>query len=123
MIYKKKILCEEIRVSDQIFIIMDVGDNQFLKGRSSTRLHAPPGGNTSICFGSDIPLATHARPDFHGNRSSQIQQAPVVQLPAEVPKSTDRTPVNDSNNYKKRDVQTSVRVRQPPGGSSSIFIG
>ena len=108
--------------------------------RSSTRLHAPPGGKTSISFGdySEPAKTTSARATRGAQPPSSIsfgadnvpptastgskslgsymqQAAPSVAAPV-APVTQQYTPAStiSGNGY---------RVRQQPGGTSSIVIG
>ena len=78
------------------------------------KVHAAPGGKSSIdLFGG----YGH---DEDKKVSGKKGVAPIAKEEAkeeeEVKKETDDTPAG----YKKGDAHTSVRVRQPPGGASSI---
>ncbi|XP_026192395.1 uncharacterized protein LOC113147139 [Cyclospora cayetanensis] len=75
----------------------DSGDNPFYKNRPSTRVHAAPGGNSTIRFGDDI-----------GDRTAVPNSRGTILLP----KPTGNAPASDSG-------RTSVKVHQPPGGRSS----
>uniref|UniRef100_A0A0G4HDM5 Uncharacterized protein n=1 Tax=Chromera velia CCMP2878 TaxID=1169474 RepID=A0A0G4HDM5_9ALVE len=112
----------------------DVADNQFVRGKPSTRLFAPPGGNTSISFGDEQPAAATAKPTFKGKEgetggapTEEVQQqrpnpAPVQEKPAEVAgKPAGSMPSSETTTAQAE--KSSVRVRQPPGGGSSIVFG
>lgn len=47
--------------------------------RSSTRLHAPPGGHSSISFGSYEPPAARARPSYGSRDAAEAPQYPPRQ--------------------------------------------
>eukprot|EP00604_Paraphysomonas_vestita_P000827 CAMPEP_0174818572 /NCGR_PEP_ID=MMETSP1107-20130205/1307_1 /TAXON_ID=36770 /ORGANISM="Paraphysomonas vestita, Strain GFlagA" /LENGTH=143 /DNA_ID=CAMNT_0016030599 /DNA_START=55 /DNA_END=486 /DNA_ORIENTATION=+ len=131
--------------------------------RSSTRLHAPPGGKSSISFGDDTSSSSSyptKRNTPQTQYSQQYQQQQNQQQTASYGKSTpkntqvsmsDLLSQNHNSSYdneeeerKKRNQQrgstnssqmtaamnhenvmpkTSTRVRQAPGGRSTIVIG
>eukprot|EP00919_Chromeraceae_sp_WS-2016_P081183 GHVR01191779.1.p1 GENE.GHVR01191779.1~~GHVR01191779.1.p1 ORF type:complete len:133 (+),score=27.43 GHVR01191779.1:72-470(+) len=130
----------------------DVNDNQFLRGKPSTRLFAPPGGTSSICFGdgihqlniilflkctiynnifiylyfSDIttnPTVNVVKPSCDDINMVKVTAGAPTNTPSVeevVPKRHQQDPVEGSCATHNR---SCVRVRQPPGGGSSIVFG
>mmetsp|Transcript_15987 Transcript_15987/g.22032 ORF Transcript_15987/g.22032 Transcript_15987/m.22032 type:complete len:94 (+) Transcript_15987:64-345(+) len=81
--------------------------------RPSTRLHAPPGGKSSISFGDDVrndvkPLKTN---------TILLNSAPSAAAYAAAPEKSFQKEVTNAA------PTTFRRVRQAPGGSSSLVIG
>jgi hypothetical protein len=88
--------------------------------RSSTRLHAPPGGKSSWSIGGDYsePVKPKAVP--------APAPAPVAApAPAAVEPVVHRASQSSMAGIISQDQQprAAVRVRQAPGGASSIVIG
>eukprot|EP01038_Epipyxis_sp_PR26KG_P004279 gene4279-6062_t len=82
--------------------------------RPSTKLHAPPGGKSSFSLGGDEPVKVATKPTATIiTQQENINRNPVKQV-APPPAS-----VADNGNAAK----SSIRVRQAPGGQSSIVIG
>eukprot|EP00919_Chromeraceae_sp_WS-2016_P081167 GHVR01191752.1.p1 GENE.GHVR01191752.1~~GHVR01191752.1.p1 ORF type:complete len:107 (+),score=25.73 GHVR01191752.1:72-392(+) len=104
----------------------DVNDNQFLRGKPSTRLFAPPGGTSSICFGDDIttnPTVNVVKPSCDDINMVKVTAGAPTNTPSVeevVPKRHQQDPVEGSCATHNR---SCVRVRQPPGGGSSIVFG
>jgi hypothetical protein len=89
--------------------------------RPTTKLHAPPGGKSSFSIGGDYEPV-----------KAKTVTAPVVAAPAPVPAAvSENVPVSapapvqrGSHMQSEAPVQrAAVRVRQAPGGTSSIVIG
>lgn len=82
--------------------------------RPSTRLHAPPGGKSSICFGDySEPVEKPVRRAQNVNTLADIvngQSTPRGVPGAAVPKAEEAP-------------APTRRVRQAPGGTSSIVLG
>jgi hypothetical protein len=121
--------------------------------RSSTRVWAPPGGKTSICFGDDAPAKAAAPkntnfqvPTGRENAAPQQQAAPQQNrrgynnsssisfgddsTPAYVrpaPKQAAPAPTGfqaqQNNGNFQQQQQSNHRVRQAPGGTSSFTLG
>ena len=92
--------------------------------RSSTRLHAPPGGKSSFSIGGDYepvkkPVAAAAPAPV-----AAAAPAPVAApAPAQQPRA-EQSSMGSILAQENAPVQrTAVRVRQAPGGASSIVIG
>jgi hypothetical protein len=90
-------------------------------GRRSVKVHAPPGGATSNIFGTAPVEAPVQR-----RRGSETNKQQEVALPPN--KTTPRQEINrvqeqPAQPVETRAVHTSVRVRAPPGGQSSIIFG
>ena len=116
------------------FIGDAVCGNSVVAERSSTRLHAPPGGKTSICFGDyDASTDTNRSKPFvqstkktgsmsgilshDGHDSDEENETKVNRRP------TNSSQMTEAMNYESQKPQTSVRVRQAPGGQSSLVLG
>ena len=93
--------------------------------RSSTRLHAPPGGKSSICFGSyePEPVARKAVP-------AQVQAVPSENIePAKNCRTSVAGAAMQSGSSMKdamgcgSDAVPFVRRRQAPGGNSTFTLG
>ena len=90
--------------------------------RSSTRLHAPPGGKSSFSIGGDYepvkkPVAAAPAP------VAAAAPAPVA-APAPAQPRAEQSSMGSILAQENAPVQrTAVRVRQAPGGASSIVIG
>eukprot|EP00922_Rhytidocystis_sp_ex-Travisia-forbesii_P049748 GHVS01074013.1.p2 GENE.GHVS01074013.1~~GHVS01074013.1.p2 ORF type:complete len:122 (+),score=16.93 GHVS01074013.1:142-507(+) len=121
---------------------MESGDNQFFKDRPSTKVHAAPGGNSSIVFGDGHSRAAapvreaHAAPcvaralhtdmadvkaagsgDSHGERSQK--KMIKTGLSGSYQQDVHPQPTGQNESTQK----TSVRVRHPPGGATSFSLG
>lgn len=79
--------------------------------RSSTKLHAPPGGRTSIIFGDG------SDDRFTEKYSTHKKAAPMNARGAE------NNMRNIINQQDQQPAANNRRVRQAPGGTSSIVIG
>jgi len=102
--------------------------------RSSTRLHAPPGGKSSFSIGGypDEPVkkpvaaAPAAAPAAVAAPVAAAAAAPVTAAAAPAPVSH-RAEQSSMGSLLAQDAapaqRTAVRVRQAPGGASSIVIG
>eukprot|EP00386_Alphamonas_edax_P010612 GDKI01034120.1.p3 GENE.GDKI01034120.1~~GDKI01034120.1.p3 ORF type:complete len:110 (+),score=44.46 GDKI01034120.1:85-414(+) len=109
---------------------MDVRDNQFARGKPSTRLFAPPGGSSnmaSLISGGAVPYA-ETKLVQKNNQQMSSGGAPWAtdSAPSPVKKAApvmEKKDIISHSPEKKVDAKTSVRVRQPPGGSSTIFFG
>ena len=78
--------------------------------KSSTRLHAPPGGKTSInLFGGEAPPATAPRPPAQ------------TAAPAKSSVAAGQRVVQQTEHMGMCD-KSSTRLHAPPGGKSSINI-
>eukprot|EP00163_Fabomonas_tropica_P033444 TRINITY_DN8804_c0_g1_i1.p2 TRINITY_DN8804_c0_g1~~TRINITY_DN8804_c0_g1_i1.p2 ORF type:complete len:121 (+),score=31.90 TRINITY_DN8804_c0_g1_i1:60-422(+) len=105
--------------------------------RSSTRLHAPPGGKTSISLfggyeGEDQPQRHTGRRMQQNIVQNSIEQAPVQQKVAQSPVPapapvTHSSPLHESNTQSQNATtensigdRASTRVKQPPGGRSTF---
>eukprot|EP00178_Gracilaria_changii_P021843 TRINITY_DN64737_c0_g1_i1.p1 TRINITY_DN64737_c0_g1~~TRINITY_DN64737_c0_g1_i1.p1 ORF type:complete len:131 (+),score=22.78 TRINITY_DN64737_c0_g1_i1:27-395(+) len=119
---------------------MEVHSSMYTRS-SSVRLHAPPGGKTSISFGSDEPVKETPAP-APTQAAAPVEVEPVAVAPAPVeaavvpPTQSEPTPVsneaiptdnNDESRATRPDAappvtgsRPSTKVRQPPGGASSI---
>ena len=99
--------------------------------RSSTRLHAPPGGVSSISFGDYVPPHAQKQQAAVPQAVSRIVAPKVdpsaessfnmrkASLPSAMNGSTMTNTVSDEN----RAPVTGRRIQHPPGGRSSIVIG
>ena len=90
--------------------------------RSSTRRHAPPGGKSSFSLSYDEPVAAapkkQQQSSFSLNYDEPVAAAPKRQQPvaADIPK--------ENQSFKAPTDQAPFRkVRQAPGGTSSLVIG
>lgn len=103
--------------------------------RSSTRLHAPPGGKTSISFG-DYNTADNYPPNPARKSAAPVKTSMSDLLsPRDDEKEEDKEIISKiikpSNSSQMADVMNSenaaprsaVRVRQAPGGTSSLVLG
>jgi hypothetical protein len=115
--------------------------------RSSTRLHAPPGGKSSICFGdSSAPSTSYptnkSKDTYVPNQSyapqkknnqvsmsdllSQSEEETEEEKRKRLAKRTNNSNSNqmtDAMNYENTKPRSSTRVRQAPGGTSSLVLG
>jgi SPIRAL1-like protein len=124
-----------------------VGANQncgnVITDRSSTRVHAPPGGRSQISFGSQEPIiapksvaaAAAAAPSAATLKDTTTSQNVVA--PTEAPIKSDavfgaRIGKTSSNSYASGANQncgnvitdrSSTRVHAPPGGKTSFILG
>ena len=106
--------------------------------RSSTRLHAPPGGKTSICFGdydSSQLYSSKSTPkpnqhqtalkpsmsDLLSSRSSE-EEEDVDDVKKVVLKSTS-SQMDSIFSSENEAPKPNTRVRQAPGGKSSLVLG
>ncbi|PFH38028.1 hypothetical protein BESB_003690 [Besnoitia besnoiti] len=96
--------------------MVDSYDNPMYRNKPSTRVHAAPGGASSICFGDDVPSPSPAvrSPGV----STASSPAPPSASPSPRPPAGNHGVSQDCSASK-----TSVRVHQPPGGRSSIHFG
>eukprot|EP00922_Rhytidocystis_sp_ex-Travisia-forbesii_P049751 GHVS01074016.1.p1 GENE.GHVS01074016.1~~GHVS01074016.1.p1 ORF type:complete len:115 (+),score=15.03 GHVS01074016.1:188-532(+) len=114
---------------------MDSSDNQFFKERPSTKVHAAPGGNSSIVFGDHVdpgrgPVhATAAETRLaHSNQMSMKAAGNSGQMECSKKKMVQPGTVLQPDAQQKAagmdaPHRTSVRVRQPPGGNTSFTLG
>lgn len=89
--------------------------------RSSTRLHAPPGGKSSFSIGGDYE-PVKAVPVKVVAPVPAVASAPVV-APAQSPYKAQQSTMGSIIGQEAPTQRNSVRVRQAPGGASSIVIG
>ena len=100
--------------------------------RSSTRLHAPPGGKSSICFGSYEPEVV--KPTNRGVAKESANTGMISQQYAEnvEPQRNAKKPYanNQQSGSSMKDIMggadtaaTFTRVRQAPGGNSTFTLG
>ncbi|CBZ56179.1 hypothetical protein NCLIV_066050 [Neospora caninum Liverpool] len=87
--------------------MVDSYDNPLYRNKPSTRVHAAPGGASSICFGDDTPPPAAQAPAIPSAPST----APSSSRPSPTPAAGQHGVANDGMNQAK----TSVRVHQPPG--------
>eukprot|EP00727_Mastigamoeba_balamuthi_P006757 m51a1_g2701 hypothetical protein (87) ;mRNA; f:804133-804555 len=80
--------------------------DQMILERSSTRVSAPPGGKSSICF-------------CDGSQN----EAPAPRAPVQQQQQQQQQRQNQQQESAPGKAHTSVRVSNPPGGKSSIFFG
>merc|ERR1719502_1557998 len=83
-----------------------------MTGRSSTRIHAPPGGGSSISLGGggEAPARKSNRRDPNATREQAVSSNAFA----------------NGNNQNAGNVMTgrsSTRIHAPPGGGSSISLG
>ncbi|KEP60728.1 UNVERIFIED_CONTAM: hypothetical protein HHA_249935 [Hammondia hammondi] len=97
--------------------MVDSYDNPLYRNKPSTRVHAAPGGASSICFGDDTPTAPPTA--YVPASPSAPSTAPSSSRPSPTPAAGQHGVANDATSQAK----TSVRVHQPPGGRSSIHFG
>ena len=99
--------------------------------RSSTRLHAPPGGVSSICFGDYTPSNAQKQPAAISQPTSNKiapKADPISEGPAHMRKAYHQSSMgggmmaNLMGDENKAPV-TGRRIQHPPGGRSSIVIG
>ncbi|PHJ16699.1 hypothetical protein CSUI_009484 [Cystoisospora suis] len=90
--------------------MVDSYDNPLYRNKPSTRVHAAPGGASSICLGDDKPAPSPA-----SRNSSAPSTAPSSSSPSPTPAAGQGPTGHDSSQSSK----TSVRVHQPPGGRST----
>jgi len=82
--------------------------------RSTTRLHAPPGGKSSFSLAHDEGMSKHII-STPTKEIARDQHQKMEASPIPVDNNTD---VSTTSNTSKR-----VRVMQPPGGYSSFTLG
>jgi hypothetical protein len=82
--------------------------------RSSTRLHAPPGGKSSWSIGGDYN-------DEPVKPKAAVVAAPVAVEP--VVHRASQSSMAGLISQQEQQPRAAVRVRQAPGGASSIVIG
>eukprot|EP01110_Echinostelium_bisporum_P011780 TRINITY_DN5831_c0_g1_i1.p2 TRINITY_DN5831_c0_g1~~TRINITY_DN5831_c0_g1_i1.p2 ORF type:complete len:106 (-),score=35.87 TRINITY_DN5831_c0_g1_i1:39-356(-) len=93
-------------------------------GKSSVRVHAPPGGGSSMggIFGGGEPAQPAPR-----KQAEPARQEPVQQQRSAPPKQPEPKPEpvrqQQEQPTQQSGAHTSVRVRAPPGGKSSISFG
>lgn len=95
--------------------------------RSSTRLHAPPGGKSSICFGSYEPEPVMKKAVLP---AASVQVAPSENIePAKNCRTSAAGAAMQSGSSMKDamgggpDSAPVVRRRQAPGGNSTFTLG
>jgi len=81
--------------------------------RSTTRLHAPPGGKSSFSLAHDEGMSKH------------IISTPTKEIARDQHQKMEASPIPVDNNTDVSTTNTSKRVRvmQPPGGYSSFTLG
>lgn len=87
-------------------------------GKSSVRLHHPPGGGSSNIFGAyEEPAKPKPTPQPQPAAAPAPTPAPPAQSAA--PKQQQQ---QESKGSPPTGVKTSVRIHNPPGGKSSIIF-
>jgi len=92
--------------------------------RSSTRLHAPPGGKSSINLGGD-DYEDPKKPQRVVKTMADFQAPPAVAAPL---REQNAVRTNVGNNHLKQEFgpenknKPSTRVVAPPGGASSFSL-
>ena len=137
--------CQMIRSQDSVIIfttqertsmstLMSVDMNI---ERSSTRLHAPPGGKTSICFGeydTSQNYPTKAAPTSRRHQTGAKSSMSDLLSPRNTEEEEEdeeivkKMPTSNSAQMagifsENVDPKPAVRVRQAPGGRSSLVLG
>lgn len=118
--------------------------DNFLGSRPSTRVHAPPGGASSICFGASEPVAPARRRTTAAPAKKLEEPAPkpVAAAPKPVLRETNvpaasaptggAKPRVSSNAFANGSNQNcgnfitdrpTTRLHAPPGGKSSFSLG
>jgi SPIRAL1-like protein len=100
--------------------------------RSTTRLHAPPGGHSQICFGADprdAPqpvgrVSTQEHQDYRMNTVSNVTSQ-VFGVPSAAHAASSNAFANgsDQNNGNFITDRPTTRLHAPPGGHSQISFG
>lgn len=98
---------------------MESVDNQFIKDRPSTRVHMAPGGKSSIIFGDEDKVTI--KPVKSGDENSASSSTSTSPKSSE--KQNNENAQNNQNSPNNKNARTCIRVRQPPGGASSIIFG
>lgn len=105
----------------------------FLTDRNTSRVLAPPGGQTQVCFG--YPDTPPQKPATAPAAPAAVQQQPGQQQPqpAKNPADPSAGQVDPVNNYSRPGGMQNVgnfltdrnssRVLAPPGGNSSVTFG
>lgn len=99
-----------------------MSENQFQYGTgyTSTKIHHAPGGKSNFSLGWDEDEQVKPKPQ--ASQNSVMTPTPEVEAPE--PEIAGRASNEESK--KEEEVEgthTSIRIRQPPGGSSSITFG
>lgn len=121
------------RNPDQLNMV-DSPDSQLWRERPSTRVSAAPGGASTICLGSDLPDMKPTAVTQKANACASSAALPEDAAPTDGTTTGDRTPTGSpTSECDKQHEKTatseptahraSVRIRQPPGGASSITLG
>eukprot|EP00922_Rhytidocystis_sp_ex-Travisia-forbesii_P049747 GHVS01074012.1.p1 GENE.GHVS01074012.1~~GHVS01074012.1.p1 ORF type:complete len:127 (+),score=19.65 GHVS01074012.1:189-569(+) len=125
---------------------MESSDNQFFKDRPSTKIHAAPGGTSSIVFGDGSAREREAPPQSN-TRGPHAAQSDLGERKAA---GSDRVVAHSQKKMMKPDMashqeerqdhsggftgpgaaatgdnaapRSSVRVRQPPGGNTTFSL-
>ena len=82
------------------------------EGTTSVKVHHAPGGNSNISLGWD-----NSEPAPKKQNNPQPQPQPASNAPQKT------AGIVQTNQDKKDDTKTSVKVHNPPGGKSSITFG
>jgi len=98
--------------------------------RPSTRLHAPPGGHSSISFGADAPdlnvprLSRETQQNAFGEARSNVHSQ-VFGAPSDARAHSSNAYANgaDQNCGNFITDRPSTRLHEPPGGRSQIAFG
>eukprot|EP01059_Diplonema_ambulator_P034241 TRINITY_DN7586_c0_g2_i2.p2 TRINITY_DN7586_c0_g2~~TRINITY_DN7586_c0_g2_i2.p2 ORF type:complete len:114 (+),score=21.13 TRINITY_DN7586_c0_g2_i2:37-378(+) len=102
--------------------------NNFMSNKPSTRVHAAPGGNSSLSLGWDEPVKQRqVTPPPEQKVQEQLEPSPqpvqqsVQQSPARTTQSSNAWASNSNQNCGNMITdRPSTRVHAPPGGKSSI---
>ena len=102
--------------------------------RSSTRLHAPPGGKTSICLGNSQPedvvkplrrgsaSAASSNNNIFGNQQESEEELEKKRVAARRPSNS--LGMSGVMHHDENEAPTTARrVRQAPGGTSTFTLG
>ena len=91
-----------------------------ITGRSSTRVHAPPGGKSQISFGSYEAPKSAALKDTTTPQNATTQAASVIKKGVSSNRFASGSNQNCGNVITDR---STTRIHAPPGGRSSITFG
>jgi hypothetical protein len=123
---------EELKQSIKMSTLMSVDMNI---ERSSTRLHAPPGGKTSISFGDYNTADNYTTKPTRKTSPVKSSMSDLLsprddkkeedeeEIVAKVIKPSNSSQMADVMNSENTAPRTAVRVRYAPGGASTLVLG